>query len=110
MCVTTTHILKLIKIQQKINDIHEMLTRWKKNEYITNNTYNEIYCSNGNLPRAYGLLKIHKSGFTFRIIISSINSPTYAIANYVHRIISKNKPHSYIENSYQLVKKLNVVY
>jgi len=31
------------------------------------------------------------------------------LASYIHRIISKNtvKPHSYIENSYQLIKKLN---
>jgi len=33
----------------------------------------------------------------------------YSIANFIHRIISKNivKPHSQIENSYQLVHKLN---
>jgi len=77
--------------------------------YITDNTYNTIYCSDGNLPRAYGLSKIHKPGFTFRIIISSVDSLTYSIANFIHRIISKNiiKLHSYIENSYQLVHELN---
>jgi len=68
-----------------------------------------IYYSDGNLSRAYGLPKIHKPGFTFRIIISSVDSPTYSIANFIYRIISKNivKPHSHIENSYQLVYKLN---
>jgi len=78
-------------------------------EGITDNTYNMIYCSDGNLPCAYGLPKIHKLGFTFRIIISSVDSPTYSIANFIHRIISKNivKPHSQTENSYQLVHKLN---
>jgi len=46
---------------------------------------------------------------TFRIITSSVDSPIYSIANFIHRIISKNivKPHSHIENSYQLVHKLN---
>jgi len=84
------------------------LTRWKNNGYIESNTYNGIYCSNGNLPRAYGLLKTHKPGLTFRIIISYVDSPIYAIANYLHRLISKNipKPNSHIENSYQIVKKL----
>jgi len=64
----------------------------------------------GNLLRAYRLPKIHKPGFTFGIlIISSVDSPTYSIANFIHRSISKNivKPHSQIENSYQLVHKLN---
>jgi len=72
-----------------INEIREVLTVWKKKRYITDNTYNTIYCSDENLPRAYGLLKIHKSSFTFRIIISSVDSPTYSIANFIHRIISK---------------------
>jgi len=86
------------------NQIREVLTVWKKKGSITDNTYNTIYCSDGNLPRAYGLPKIHKPGFIFRIIISSVDSPTYSIANFIHRIISKNivKPHSHIENSYQL--------
>jgi len=34
------------------NKIREVLTVWKKKGYITNNTYNAIYCSDGNLPRA----------------------------------------------------------
>jgi len=70
-----------------------------------------IYCSDGILPRVYGLPKIHKPGYTFRIIISSIDSPTYQLANYIHKIISKNilKPVSFIENSFQLVRKLNGV-
>jgi len=73
--------------------------------YITNNIYNGTYCSDGNLPRAYRLLKIHKPDLTFRIIISSIDSPTYSLASYIHRIILKNiiKSHSHIENSYQLI-------
>jgi len=94
-------------IKKLTNEIREILTVWKKKRYITDNTYNAIYCD-GNLPRAYGLPKIHKPGFTFRIIISSVDSPTYSIANFIHRVISKNivKPHSHIE-SYQLVHKLN---
>jgi len=88
-----------------------LLTRWKTKDYISNSTYNTIYCNDGNLSRAYGLSKIHKPGYTFRIIISSIESSTYQLANYIHKIISKNilKPVSFIENSFQLVRKLNEV-
>jgi len=42
------------------NQTRELLTRWRNKEYITNTTYNNIYNSDGNLPRAYGLPKIHK--------------------------------------------------
>jgi len=62
------------------SDIRNVLARWKSKDYITNSTYNSIYCSDGNLPRAYGLLKIHKPGHTFRIIISSIDTSTHALA------------------------------
>jgi len=88
-----------------------VLTSWKRKGYINNTTYNYIYCSDGNLPRAYGLPKIHKPGLTFRVIISSIDSPTYQLAQYLHKIISKNiiKPSSYIENSFQLVSELKGV-
>jgi len=92
-----------------INDIRVMLAGWKTKEYITQGTYNSIYCSDGNLPRAYGLPKIHKPGLKFRLIISSIDSPTHSLAEFLHTIITKNiiKPPSHIDNSYQLVYKLN---
>jgi len=69
-------------------------------------------CSDGILPRAYGLPKIHKQDCTFRIIISSIDSPLYSLALFLHRIISGNipKPFSHIKDSFQLVKKLTNLY
>jgi len=93
------------------DDMRELLARWKSKGHISNSTFNSIYCSDGNLPRAYGLPKIHKPGFTFRLIISSIDSPTYKLAYYIQKIISNNilKPHSHIDNSLQLVKKLEGV-
>jgi len=104
----TYSVINKEPIKKLTKEIQELLTGWKMKGYINNNLYNEIYCSDGNLPRAYGLPKIHKPGLTFRIIISSIDSPTYSLASYIHRIISKNiiKPQSHIENSYQLIKKL----
>jgi len=93
------------------NDIRLLLTSWKTKGYINNATYNHIYCSDGNLPRAYGLPKIHKPGRSFRVIISSVDSPTHQLAQYLHNIISKNiiKPVSYVENSFQLTKELKSV-
>jgi len=105
----TYSIINNDPIKKLTKEIRELLTRWKNKGFITKNTYNAIYCSDGNLPRAYGLPKIHKPGLTFRIIVSSIDSPTYPLAGFIHKIISKNidKPLDYIENSYQMTKKLN---
>jgi len=45
------------------------------------------------------------------LLSHQLTVPTYSLASYIHKIISKNsvKPHSHIENSYQLIKKLNGV-
>jgi len=99
-------------IKKLTNETRVLLAGWKTKEYITQGTYNSIYCSDGNLPRAYGLPKIHKPGLKFRLIISSIDSPTHSLAEFLHKIITKNiiKPPSHIDNSYQLVNKLNGIH
>ena len=65
-----------------------LLTKWKK-------------CN-------YGFRKIHKQNCPFRIIISSIRSPLYALASYLHNILYEAIPKadSYIKNTFQLVKNL----
>jgi len=99
-------------IKKLTKDIGSLLGRWKSKGYISKTIYNSVFlCSDGNLPRAYGLPKVHKPGFVFRVIISSIDNPTYKLAKFLHKIISKNisKPRSHIENSFQLTKELNRV-
>jgi len=95
-------------LKKLTSDIRCLLTRWKSNGYISKSAYSSIYCSDGNLPRAYGLPKVHKPGLSFRIIISSLDSPSYQFANFLHRLISQNinKPFSHIDNSFELIKKL----
>lgn len=65
--------------------------------------------TDGILPRAYGLPKIHKPGNPLRIIVSSINSPLYKLACFLHNIIKDSMPEaaSHISNSYHLVNKRN---
>lgn len=66
-------------INKITNKLKNLLTKWKKSDFISNSTYKNIYCSNGVSPRAYGLPKIHKPNCPFRIIVSSIDSPLYAL-------------------------------
>jgi len=105
----TYELIKKDPIKKLTNDIGSLLAGWKSKGYISKTNYNSMLCSDGNLPRAYGLPKVHKPGFLFRIIISSIDSPTYQLAQFLQKIISKNiiKPSSHIENNFQLINELN---
>jgi len=53
-----------------INFLTSTISRWKQKEYINIYTYRKIYCGDGNLPRAYGLPKIHKPNCPLRIIVN----------------------------------------
>ncbi|XP_025262219.1 probable cytochrome P450 6a14 [Camponotus floridanus] len=54
------------------------------------------------------LPKIHKTNIPFRLIVSSINSPLYSLALFLHKVMIKNFPiaPSHINNSFDLVHKL----
>lgn len=64
------------------------------------------------LSHAYGLPKVHKPNFPFRLIVSSVNSPLYQLAVFLHNIMIKSFPvaHSFIENSFELTNKLKNVH
>jgi len=66
---TYEQLIRNDPLRKLTNDIRSLLSRWKTKGYISNTTYNSIYCSDGNIPRAYGLPKVHKPGFNYRIII-----------------------------------------
>jgi len=95
-----------------ITQLKDLLQRWRKNNYIPIGTYRSLLNTDGILPRAYGLPKIHKKDCPLRIIISSINSSLYSLAAFLHDILYKNLPfpNSHIENSFALIKKLNNLY
>jgi len=61
------------------------------------------------IPKAYGLLKIHKVGYPLRVIVSSSGSPLHNLALFLHKILIKSLPSffSHIKNSSQLLKKLS---
>jgi len=105
-----------------IGSLRKLHTRWKNSEFISTTMHNLMTNSNRLLPRAYGLPKVHKPNCPFRIIISSVDSPLYAIASFLQKTIGTNiptalildpimlkiSPHvdSHIDNSFDLVKKL----
>ena len=91
-----------------ISDKKQLLNRWKDKLFIGEQTYKNLTGSEGLLPRAYGLPKVHKEGCPLRVIVSSINSPLYSLASYLHKILHDNikTATSYIKNSLHLVREL----
>lgn len=108
----TYMIVERDPINKILSSLRELLNRWRKKGFISISTAKRLVHSNGILPRAYGLPKIHKNNVPLRIIISSINSPLHSFATYLHKILfdSLPKPNNHITNSYELVNKLKNFY
>jgi len=79
---------------------------WKEKEFITDQTYKKLLCTDGILPRIYALPKVHESDCPFRIT-SFLDSSLYPLA-FLYKIIARksSKLASHIENSFQLIQKL----
>jgi len=108
---STYLVLNKNLIRKMINGLHELLVRWKNHNYISDMTYKCLKCTDGVLPRVYGLAKIHKPNCSFGVIVSSINTPPHQLAAFLHNIIYDAIPraHSHVANSFKLVKKLSGV-
>jgi len=75
----------------KITDcLRTLLSRWKSHGFIDNLIYRSLLVTDGILPRAYGLPKIHKTGYPLQIIVSTINSPLHQLAIFLHKIIKNS--------------------
>ncbi|XP_039303911.1 uncharacterized protein LOC120357488 [Solenopsis invicta] len=96
-------------IQKLTKETRSLLSIWKDKGFIEQHIYRSLLTTDGVLPRAYGLPKIHKPNNPLRIIISSINSPLHSLAYFLHNIIYNSIPEadSFVKNSFHLVNKLN---
>ncbi|XP_018399984.1 PREDICTED: uncharacterized protein LOC108777557 [Cyphomyrmex costatus] len=104
----TYEIIKKDPTKKLTSSLRVMLTEWKNKDYIDGSEYRKLYCSDGMLPRAYGLPKIHKPDCPLRIIVSSIGSPLHSLASFLHEILYETIPvaDSNIKNSFKLIEKL----
>jgi len=76
--------------------------------HLRSYTHFQLNVSNAILPRAYGLPKIHKTGHSLRIIVSSIGSPVHNFATYLKTILQASFPITCnkFKNSVEIIKKL----
>jgi len=68
--------------------LNNTLKIWLRNDYISKSQYFKLRSSDSNLPRAYGLAKVHKENCPYRIIVSSINTALYTLSSFLQDIIS----------------------
>ena len=76
-------------------------------EYISEQTFWSLIITDCNLPRAYGLPKIHKPDSPLRIIITSLDSLTYNMTSVLQNSLKKvHNSLSYMRDSSHLVNEL----
>jgi len=90
-------------------NLNNVLKKWLQNNYISKQQFYKLRSNDSNLPRAYGLPKIHKINTPFRIIVSSVNTALYSLASFLQDIISNSleNTNSHIANSFDLYKSLS---
>ena len=90
------------------NKLIQTLKEWRKEERIPNYLYNQLYPTAENVPKFYGLPKIHKKDVPLRPIVSSIGSVMYDTAKFLAKIMKPLVGHNshHIVNSEDFVNKI----
>ena len=87
-------------LQRKMN---QQLLQLKRKKEHPEPVYNELRCTSGEIPRIYGLPKIHKPGNPLRPIVSFLTSPTYNISKHLVKVLGPlvGNTLSSVRNSYE---------
>ena len=86
----------------------KLLKKWKDGNIISYNIWQRLYPTAADIPKLYGLPKVHKQGYPLRPIVSSVNSVTYESAKFLARILGPlvgHLPH-HVKNSADFVNKI----
>lgn len=76
-------------ITTKIQETNNKLVKtWMEKELITDQERKQLTIHNSQPPKMYGLIKLHKPGYPFRVIVSSIQSPLYNLSKLLANILS----------------------
>lgn len=100
---------KINPLNRVRNNISEILTDLNNKKFLHISYHkNALTMTNKDLPRAYGLPKIHKPTLSFRPVISTINSPNNFLSNIILNVLKKCilPPKSCIKNSQELISKV----
>ena len=88
--------------------LSKLLKKWKDNNIITHSVWQHLYPTAADIPKLYGLPKVHKQGYPLRPIVSSVNSVTYESAKFLAKILGPLVGHLpyHIKNSSDFVQKV----
>ena len=86
----------------------KLLKQWKDKNKITQRLWQQLYPTASEIPKFYGLPKVHKKNTPLRPIVSSIGSITYEAAKYLARILGPlvGKTPYHIKNSKDFANKI----
>jgi len=107
--VNTYTVIKKNPTKAIENTLNNTLKIWLSKDYISKSQYFKLRSSDSNLPRAYGLPKVHKESYPYRIIVSSINTALYSLSSFLQDIIaiSLEKNSKGVANSLELYNLLS---
>ena len=90
-------------LQRKMN---QQLLELKREKELSDPVYNELRCSSGNIPRIYGLPKIHKAGNSLRPIVYFLTSSTYNQSKHLAKVLEPflGNTLSAVKNSYEVLE------
>ena len=104
----TYEIIKQDPTKKFKTNIAKLLKSWKDNNKISYQTWRRLYPTAADVPKFYGLPKVHKQQIPLRPIVSSIGSVTYESAKLLSKILGPlvgNTEH-HIKNSTDFVDKI----
>ena len=82
-----------------VSDTNKFVWQLRISDKISQSEYFTLRCSNGVMPRFYGLPKVHKANVPLRPIVSFVNSPTYNLSKFLCKIISPLLKNTYTVNN-----------
>lgn len=106
---TTTYLqLKSDPTLRVQTDINNLIKKWIRKGYLTEQTGKNMMNHASVIPKIYGLPKIHKENYPLRPIVSCINSPTYKLSKFISKLLQPTlgKTKYDISNSFQFAKEI----
>ena len=93
-------------LERKMNSVLLDLRRAGR---LPGNTYYQLHSSAGQVPRLYGLPKVHKQDVPLRPIVSFVSSPTYQLSKFLTSLLSPivGLSDHHVRNSQHFVQCVN---
>ncbi|CAD6215400.1 GSCOCG00011185001-RA-CDS, partial [Cotesia congregata] len=89
-----------------------LITKLKTNFVISEDIEKDFKSYNAASPKLYGLRKTHKLGCVMRPVVSSIRSPCYKLAKFLHHVLMTSLSARFVfstKNSFEFVKFINKI-